>query len=354
MASVAEHPDAGPAAALPHTPGPLHPAAHSARFWPMVLGATGVVYGDIGTSPLYAMKAALEHAKLGGVDADEVTGIVSLLLWALVFIVTVKYVFFVMRADNRGEGGTLTLMSMAQRALGGRTRLVFLLGVASAGLFSGDAIITPAISVLSAVEGLKLDAVQRYFDFSTYVMPISVVILIGLFIFQSSGTARVATFFGPIMLLFFSVIALLGAIHIFDAPEILFALNPVQGLRFLFSNGWNGFTTLGLVFLAVTGAEALYADMGHFGRWPIQVAWIFLVLPALMINYLGQGALVLHDLSIVTRADFNPFFLLAPNWALIPLIVLSHRRCGNRQSGCDHRRIFAGAPSDPDRPGAAS
>ena len=289
----------------------------------MVLGATGVVYGDIGTSPLYAMKAALEHAKTGGAEPQEVIGIVSLLLWALVFIVTVKYVVFVMRADNRGEGGTLTLMSMAQKALGGRGRVVFLIGVAGAGLFSGDAIITPAISVLSAVEGLKLQAVRQYYDFSPYILPITICILIGLFVIQSSGTAKVAAFFGPIMLLFFTTIAVLGAIHIFDAPEILFALNPLNGLHFLFSNGWNGFTTLGLVFLAVTGAEALYADMGHFGRRPIQVAWIFLVLPALMMNYLGQGALVLSDLTIVQRPDFNPFFLMAPNWALIPLILLS-------------------------------
>ncbi len=289
----------------------------------MVLGATGVVYGDIGTSPLYAMKAALEHAKTGGAETQEVIGIVSLLLWALIFIVTVKYVIFVMRADNRGEGGTLTLMSMAQKALGGRVRIVFLIGVAGAGLFSGDAIITPAISVLSAVEGLKLQAVRQYYDFSNYILPITVCILIGLFVIQSSGTAKVAAFFGPIMLVFFSTIALLGAIHIFDAPEILFSLNPLNGLHFLFSNGWNGFTTLGLVFLAVTGAEALYADMGHFGRRPIQIAWVFLVLPALMMNYLGQGALVLSDLTIVQRPDFNPFFLLAPNWALIPLILLS-------------------------------
>ena len=321
MTSVAEQTAVDPGAV--HPAGPLHPAAHSTRFWPMVLGATGVVYGDIGTSPLYALKSALEHAKSDGAEASEVIGIVSLLLWALIFIVTVKYVVFVMRADNRGEGGMLTLMSLAQRALGRPVRIVFLLGVAGAGLFSGDAIITPAISVLSAVEGLKLDAVRQYFDFSPYILPITIAILVGLFMIQASGTARVATFFGPVMLAFFVVIAILGAIHIFDSPEILFALNPFNGLRFLFVNGWNGFTTLGLIFLAVTGAEALYADMGHFGRRPIQVAWVFLVLPALMINYLGQGALVLHDLSIVQRPDFNPFFLLAPNWGLIPLILLS-------------------------------
>ncbi len=324
MSEVAQDPRAGGAsAAAPSTSKTLHPAAHSTKFWPMVLGATGVVYGDIGTSPLYAMKAALDHAKAGGAQPAEVIGVVSLLIWALIFVVTVKYVAFIMRADNRGEGGTLSLMALAQQAVGGRTRIVFLLGVTGAALFSGDAIITPAISVLSAVEGLKIQAVQRYFDFSPYILPITIVILVALFMIQRSGTERVASFFGPIMVVFFCTIALLGATHIFDAPEIAAALNPLHGLRFLFSNGWNGFTTLGLVFLAVTGAEALYGDMGHFGRRPIQLAWIFLVLPALIVNYLGQGALVLHDLSIVQRPDFNPFFQLAPSWAAIPLVLLA-------------------------------
>lgn len=304
-------------------PSPHGDPAPSHAFWPMVLGSLGVVYGDIGTSPLYALKASLDHAKVQGVNPEEVIGIVSLLTWALIFTVTAKYVLFLMRADNRGEGGTLALMALAQHALGKRTKFVFLMGVAGAALFSGDAIITPAISVLSAVEGLKLKAVQQYFDFSPYILSITIVILLTLFIFQSRGTAKVAAFFGPIMVLFFGVIGFLGAQHIMDAPQILHALNPIGGVRFLFSNGWQGFTVLGLVFLSVTGAEALYADMGHFGRKPIQLAWICFVLPALLLNYYGQGAFILSDLSVVRSDDFSPFFQLAPTWGVIPLIILS-------------------------------
>ncbi|MDE2362643.1 MAG: potassium transporter Kup [Hyphomicrobiales bacterium] len=305
--------------------GPAHPAqnGHAHPFWPMVLGSLGVVYGDIGTSPLYALKSSLDHAKVTGVNPEEVIGIVSLLTWALIFTVTVKYVLFLMRADNRGEGGTLALMALAQNALGKRTKFVFLMGVAGAALFSGDAIITPAISVLSAVEGLKLPAVQQYFDFTPYVLAITIVILVTLFVFQSSGTAKVASFFGPIMVFFFGVIGLLGARHILDSPQILYAISPIPGLTFLFSNGWQGFTTLGLVFLAVTGAEALYADMGHFGRRPIQIAWVCFVLPSLLLNYYGQGAFILSNLDVVKSEDFSPFFQIAPNWAVIPLIILS-------------------------------
>ena len=325
---AAGQPDPAPAtlAAAAASPVALHGVSHGgpgSAFWPMILGSLGVVYGDIGTSPLYALKSSLEHAKTTGVTSTEVIGIVSLLTWALIFTVTAKYVLFLMRADNRGEGGTLALMALAQNALGKRTQFVFLMGVAGAALFSGDAIITPAISVLSAVEGLKLPAVQYYFDFTPYVLPITVVILFTLFIFQSRGTAKVAAFFGPIMVVFFGVIGLLGAKHIADAPEILTALNPLKGIVFLFSHGMHGFTTLGLVFLAVTGAEALYADMGHFGRMPIQIAWVFFVLPALLLNYYGQGAFILHDLEVVKDPDFSPFFQLAPSWGVIPLILLS-------------------------------
>ena len=309
--------DAGAAA------GSTAPHGHGMSFWPMALGSLGVVYGDIGTSPLYALKASLDHAKVAGVNPEEVIGIVSLLTWALIFTVTAKYVLFLMRADNRGEGGTLALMALAQNALGKRTQFVFLMGVAGAALFSGDAIITPAISVLSAVEGLKLPAVQKYFDFSPYVLGITIVILFTLFVVQSKGTAKVAAFFGPIMVFFFGVIGLLGARHIFDAPQIVQAFNPVRGVVFLFSNGWQGFTVLGLVFLSVTGAEALYADMGHFGRKPIQLAWVFFVLPCLLLNYYGQGAFILGNLDVVKSEDFSPFFQLAPDWALIPLILLS-------------------------------
>ena len=230
----------------------------------MILGSIGVVYGDIGTSPLYALKTALHHTSETVVSRGEVIGVVSLLIYALVFTVTVKYVIFLMRADNKGEGGTLSLMALAQGVLKRRGRVVFLLGVAGAALFSGDAIITPAISVLSAVEGLGV-AEQGLIP---YVLPITVVILISLFAVQRTGTARVATFFGPIMLVFFGLIGVLGIWHIADAPVILQSFNPLWGLAFLFGNGASEFVTLGLVFLAVTGAEALYADMGHFGRKP--------------------------------------------------------------------------------------
>ena len=286
-----------------------------APFWGMALGSIGVVYGDIGTSPLYALRESLAHTKAAGTTADDVIGTVSLLLWALFITVTAKYVLFLMRADNRGEGGTLSLMALAQKALGRRVRSVFFLGVAGAALFSGDAIITPAISVLSAIEGLNL--VTPVFD--PYVIPITIVILISLFWVQSHGTAKVASFFGPIMVVFFVIIAVLGLIHIGDAPQILHSFNPIKGLVFLFGHGLVGFIVLGSVFLAVTGAEALYADMGHFGRVPIQLAWIVFVLPALILNYLGQGALIIADPKTIE----NPFFLLAPSWGLLPLVILS-------------------------------
>ena len=291
--------------------------AHASRhsLLSMALSSIGVVYGDIGTSPLYALRESLAHSKAHGLTEEAVIGTVSLLLWALFFTVTAKYVLFLMRADNKGEGGTLSLMALARHALGKTSLVVFFLGVAGAALFSGDAIITPAISVLSALEGL--DLVTPIFD--AYILPITVLILVTLFFAQQSGTARVATFFGPIMFVFFVVIAGLGIAHIGDAPRIFLAFNPVRGLVFLFGHGLLGFIVLGSVFLAVTGAEALYADMGHFGRVPIQVAWLGLVLPALMLNYLGQGALVLAT----PKAVENPFFLLAPAWALLPLVILS-------------------------------
>ncbi len=300
-----------------------HGGQNGHGFWAMALGSVGVVYGDIGTSPLYALKASLEHTRQTGAHEAEIIGIVSLLIWALVFIVTVKYVLFIMRADNKGEGGTLSLMALAQHAVGRRTLPIFLLGVAGAALFSGDAIITPAISVLSAVEGLKLPAVKQYVDLSPYVLPITIAILVSLFVVQSRGTAKVAAFFGPIMVVFFATLAVLGLTHISDEPAILKAINPVNGIVFLFSHGAKSFTTLGLVFLAVTGAEALYADMGHFGRKPIQLAWVFFVLPSLILNYLGQGAFILSQPQILTQENFSPFYQLAPDWALIPLIALA-------------------------------
>ncbi len=301
----------------------VQPAAGSAgvaaekkeSFAALALGSIGVVYGDIGTSPLYALRESLVHSKAIGVTDHNVIGTVSLLIWALVFTVTAKYVLFLMRADNKGEGGTLSLMALAQNALGRRAAMIFFLGVAGAALFSGDAIITPAISVLSALEGLNVATPV----FEPYVLPLTVVILVSVFWVQSVGTGRVARLFGPIMATFFIVIGVLGAMHIPDAPRILLAFNPLEGIKFLFGHGIIGFIVLGSVFLAVTGAEALYADMGHFGRKPIQSAWLYFVLPALGLNYLGQGALVLSNKAAID----NPFFLLAPSWALLPLVLLA-------------------------------
>ncbi len=281
----------------------------------LTLGSIGVVYGDIGTSPLYALRESLAHTAGVGSHDENVLGVVSLLIWALFLIVTIKYVIFVMRADNRGEGGTLALMALAQSALGRKSIGVLFLGILGASLFTGDAIITPAISVLSAVEGLKLVAPSL----DHYILPITFVILISLFMVQSHGTGRVAGFFGPIMAVWFCSLAAMGLSHIGDAPRILYAFNPLYGLTFLFSHGLLSFVVMGSVFLAVTGAEALYADMGHFGRRPIQLAWSFFVLPALVLNYLGQGALLLAD----PQAMENPFFLMAPDWALLPLVILA-------------------------------
>jgi KUP system potassium uptake protein len=282
----------------------------------MILGSVGVVYGDIGTSPLYALRESLAHTTKADMLTEEaVIGSISLLIFALLFTVTLKYVIFLMRADNRGEGGTLSLMALAESSVGGRSLAIFLLGVAGAALFSGDAIITPAISVMSAVEGLGL--VTHRLD--PYVIQITLAILVTLFWVQSRGTARVAAFFGPIMVVFFLVIGGLGLMHIGDAPQVLWAFDPRTGIEFLVEHGWLGFAVLGSVFLGVTGAEALYADMGHFGRFPIQAAWLGFVLPALLLNYLGQGAMILSNPDVVS----DPFFLLAPDWAVLPLVLLS-------------------------------
>jgi KUP system potassium uptake protein len=285
-------------------------------FWALTLGSVGVVYGDIGTSPLYALKESL-HAASGGhaLTREMVFGVVSLILWALILIVTLKYVLIVMRADNNGEGGTPSLVALAQRALGHQGVFVIVLGMVGVALFYGDAIITPAISVLSAVEGLKLVTPA----FEPYVLPISLAILFGLFAVQSHGTARVATFFGPITALWFLVMALGGLSHLADEPGIVAAFNPAYGISFLLGHGTAGLLALGAVFLAVTGAEALYADMGHFGRAPIRTAWFGLVLPALALNYLGQGAMLLAHPERIE----NPFFLLYPSWALLPMVLLA-------------------------------
>ena len=292
-----------------------HAKPKGSGFWILALGSVGVVFGDIGTSPLYALQTALGQFKDSGLGPREVIGVVSLIIWALLIVVTAKYVVFLMQADNKGEGGILSLKALAQIALGKKTLLPFVLGVAGSALFSGDAIITPAISVLSALEGLK----QVNPDLAPYVLPATVVILILLFLAQSRGTAGVAAFFGPVMVVFFFVNAVLGVLRIPSAWSILHALSPLPGATFLYAHGAMGFIVLGSVFLAVTGAEALYADMGHFGRRPIQAAWLFLVLPALICNYLGQGALIISDPNAVE----NPFYLLAPSWGLLPLILLS-------------------------------
>ena len=289
----------------------------SKRFWILTFGSIGVVYGDIGTSPLYAVRESVLAATSSGQAADEtiILGILSLIIWALILIVTIKYITILLRADNDGEGGTLALMALAQRALGRAGFSMILLGIISAGLFYGDAMITPALSVLSAVEGLEIVTPTL----QSYVVPLAVLILFALFAVQSGGTARVASWFGPIMLVWFMVIALAGIAHIAQQPTVLGAFNPIYGVSFLTHHGLIGFATLGAVFLVVTGSEALYADLGHFGRVPIRTAWLSVVLPALTLNYLGQGALLLDNANAIQ----NPFFLLYPHWALLPIVGLA-------------------------------
>ena len=295
-----------------------HGEAHStAHFKALLIGSIGVVYGDIGTSPLYAFREAVvaASASAGIATPQAVLGVVSMILWALIIVVTLKYVLILLRADNNGEGGTLALMALAQRAVGYGASTIVLLGIVSGALFYGDAVITPALSVLSAIEGIKL--VTEAFE--SYVVPLTVLILVVLFAAQSRGTARVAAFFGPVMCIWFAVIAIAAVPPIMQHPEVLGALNPMHAVSFMLHHGIIGFITLGAVFLAVTGAEALYADLGHFGKRPIQTAWLFIVLPSLALNYLGQGALVIAD----PKAVENPFFLMFPEWALIPMVALA-------------------------------
>src|SRR6266700_4358121 len=300
-------PSVGPAALSDHAPP---------SFYAMALGSIGIVYGDIGTSPLYAFReAASAAADSGPVTRIIVLGVLSMILWALIVVVTIKYVLILLRADNNGEGGTLALMALAFRAMGRRAPFVLMLGVIGAAMFFGDSVITPAISVLSAVEGLKLVTPA----FEHYVVPITIVILIALFAVQRRGTANVAAFFGPVMVVWFFAVAVSGAMHIADDPEVFLAINPYYAVNFLSHHGFIGLVTLGAVFLAVTGGEALYADLGHFGRKLIQVAWFALVLPSLVINYLGQGALLLTDPSAIA----NPFYRLVPDMLLLPMVVLA-------------------------------
>jgi KUP system potassium uptake protein len=286
------------------------------HFWPLVIGSVGVVYGDIGTSPLYAFREAVKAAKSSSFAGREaVFGVLSLILWSLLLVVTLKYVVILLRADNKGEGGMFALMALGQSVAKRSAWLIMGLGIAGAAFFYGDAVITPAISVLSAVEGLTL--VSPAFD--RFVVPLSIIILVFLFAAQSHGTAKVAAFFGPVMVLWFFILASGGLVHIVGNPNVLVAINPWYGIRFVFTHGLIGLTVLGLVFLAVTGAEALYADLGHFGRKPIQTAWIGLVLPALTLNYFGQGALVLAH----PEALESPFYFLYPEWALVPMVILA-------------------------------
>ena len=291
---------------------------HERSFWALTLGSIGVVYGDIGTSPLYAFKEAVTVAQKTGLTGRPVVlGVLSLIVWALLLIVTLKYVLVLLRADNKGEGGTFALMALAQSVAKRSSNVILMLGVAGAAFFYGDAVITPAISVLSAIEGLKLVSPAL----GTFVMPLTIIVLFFLFAAQSHGTAKVATYFGPLCVLWFLALALGGLNQIVKNPTILAGLNPWFGIRFVFDHGRDSIKILGAVFLAVTGAEALYADLGHFGRKPIQFAWLWFVLPSLLINYFGQGALVLAD----PEAIENPFYRLYPQepWSLGLMVLLA-------------------------------
>jgi KUP system potassium uptake protein len=303
----------GSEAASAHPAGEAHARS---SFWKLTLGSVGVVYGDIGTSPLYAFReAATAAAGSELVTREIVLGVLSLIVWALIIVVTLKYILILLRADNNGEGGTLSLTALAFRALGRRTPTVLMLGVIGAAMFYGSSFITPALSVMSAVEGLKVVTPR----FEPFVLPLTVLILFALFAVQSHGTGRVSAFFGPITVLWFVVIAVAGGIHIADDPTVFHAINPYYGISFLIGHGMIGLVTLGAVFLVVTGSEALYADLGHFGRKPIQAAWLFLVLPALLINYFGQGALVLANPAAIS----DPFYRLVPESMLLPMVALA-------------------------------
>ena len=292
-----------------------HGEAHTtAGFGALTIGSIGVVYGDIGTSPLYGFREAINAASgPDGPTVVAVLGVISLILWALFIVVTLKYVVILLRADNNGEGGTLALMALAQRAIGKKVAAIATLGIISGALFYGDAVITPALTVLSAIEGTRLVTES----FEPYIVPLTVVILLLLFLVQSRGTARVAAFFGPIMCVWFAVIAAAAISPIIQQPQIFLALNPVYAVSFMLHHGLIGFITLGAVFLAVTGAEALYADLGHFGKRPIRTAWLFVILPSLVLNYLGQGAVVLAD----PKAVENPFFRLFPQGWMLGMAV---------------------------------
>jgi KUP system potassium uptake protein len=296
-----------PAASPKHSP---------AYLFTLSLGALGVVYGDIGTSPLYALRECFHMQHGVSISHENILGILSLIFWSLVIVISVKYLAFVMRADNRGEGGILALMALAGARGGGKGRAVLVvLGLFGSALLYGDGMITPAISVLSAIEGLEVATPL----FKPYVVAITIVVLIGLFVVQKVGTGRVGAAFGPVMLVWFATISLLGIVHIIHEPRVLFAVDPRHAVAFFVANRLHGFLVLGAVFLVVTGGEALYADMGHFGARPIRLAWFTLVFPALLCNYFGQGAFLLQH----PQGAENPFFLMAPAWSRLPLVALS-------------------------------
>lgn len=298
----------------------MPPTEHTPRIRVLALAALGIVYGDIGTSPLYALRECFNPAIGLSATAPNILGILSLIVWALLLVVTLKYLWVVMRADNDGEGGILALMALAQRdkpmpGMPQRLTLLIVFGLLGAALVYGDGMITPAISVLSAVEGLDVATPV----FTPYLVLITVVVLVGLFLVQGRGTGRIGQVFGPIMLLWFLAIGVLGLLSIVQSPHILEAMNPVFGMQFLVAHPAQGFVVLGSVFLALTGAEALYADMGHFGKGPIRLGWYAVVLPSLLLQYFGQGALLLRQPDAIT----NPFYLLAPSWFIFPLVGLA-------------------------------
>jgi KUP system potassium uptake protein len=285
---------------------------------PLVLGAIGVVFGDIGTSPLYAIQATFTGPHPLPVIEANILGVLSVMFWTIMLLVSLKYVIIIMRADNHGEGGSLALLALVSELTAHRPKLKWLittLGVFAAALFYGDSMITPAISVLSAVEGLDLVSHQ----FKSYILPITIIVLTGLFFIQKRGTGMVGMAFGPIMIIWFGSLAVFGIISIAQSPQVLSALNPVYAFQFLSTNPKVSFLALGAIVLAITGGEALYADMGHFGKFPIRLAWFSFVLPALVLNYFGQGALLLHN----PQAIQNPFYLLAPAWTLMPMVLLA-------------------------------
>ncbi len=299
--------------AKPHTP---RSHASRSRLSLLCLTAMGVVYGDIGTSPLYALRECFFGHHAVPVTSANILGVLSLIVWTLIVVVTLKYHVYVLRADNRGEGGILALLSLVRdRESGTRQLLVTTLGLFGAALLYGDGILTPAISVLSAIEGLEVATPLL----APFVVPLTIGILVGLFLFQRKGTAAVGAVFGPVIVAWFAILALLGVSNIVAAPEVLRAVNPMYAVEFLYANGMSGYLVLGAVFLVTTGGEALYADLGHFGDLPIQIDWFAYVGPSLLLNYFGQGALLLHDPS----AASNPFYLMAPTWALYPLVVLA-------------------------------